>query len=322
MRNLHRIILYAIVITLSATSCQHKELCYDHSHTIYANIEFDWTKSPEADPKTMSLYLFDEDGTNPERYEFVNREGGRIRLMTGTYQAICLNSDTEVICHENTDNFSTYTITTDEVDILSGMSTQGIMKASAPRVKGTEDQKVISPLEKIWCHQMTNIEFTEDGANTLTLTPEKSYAHVKLEILNVENLLHTTAVSGAITGLADGYIIGLDKLSEGLATIPFELKVTGEKKDRLEGEFYTFGHCPNAMNKHILTIYVIMRDGSKWVYTVDVTDQMHNISSEIITIVIDQLPIPELDPDEPGEGGGGFMPTVDDWNTINIGINM
>lgn len=321
MRKLFNIVWMASVI-LALASCQHKELCYDHSHVINVDITFDWTKAPDAQAESMSLYLFSEEGTDPQRYEFVGKEGGTIRVVPGVYHAICLNSDTEEIAHRNTDHFSTYTLTTEATNLLAGMSSLGLVSSSAPRVKGTEDQSVKAPSEKLWTDQMTLVEFTEQTTE-FTMAPKATYRHVILEILNVENLQYAASVSGALSGLADGYMIGLGELSKGLATVPFPL-IINKDENKVTGDFYTFGHCPAEMNTHIFTIYVIMRDGSKWYYTCDVTDKMHNADNHIIRITIDTLPIPQPQPDDPSEGGGGggFMPTVDDWNTINIGINM
>ena len=314
-----RRLMYIFLCILVSVSCEHKELCYDHSHTIDVNISFDWANAPDAAPKSMSLYLFSEDGSNPQRYEFVGRDGGTIRVVPGIYHAICLNSDTENICHKNTETYSTYTLTTDEVPLLAGMSAFGFVTKSPPMAKGTEDQSVIAQSEKLWCHQASGLELSEHGQG-LTMSPEVAYTHVTIEIQNVENLVYTSAISGVLSGMADGYMVGLDQVSSGLATVPFELNQTGGP-DALEGELYAFGHCPESAGSHILTVYAVLRDGTQWYYPVDVTEQMHEDEDHAIHIVLDHLPIPEPEPGT-GEGGGGFIPTIDDWNTMYFDINM
>ena len=316
-----RRLMYIFLSILVSVSCEHKELCYDHSHTINVDVSFDWANSPDAPPKSMSLYLFSEDGTDPQRYEFVGREGGTIRVVPGVYHAICLNSDTETICHRFTDLHHTYTLTTDPASLLSGMSAFGVFtRSEPPMAKGTEDESVISPSEMLWTHQMTFVELSGHGQK-FVMSPEISYTRIQLEILNVENLRYTTAVSGTLSGLADGFIIGTGELSAGLATIPFSLDIAGNH-DCLKGDFCTFGHCPDTLNKHMLTVYTILQDGTQWYHSFDVTDQMHESDDHIIRITLDKLPIPEPDPGTGGEGGGGFVPTIDDWNTIDINISM
>lgn len=314
-----RRLMYIFLCILVSVSCEHKELCYDHSHTINVDVSFDWANAPDAAPKSMSLYLFSEDGSNPQRYEFVGRDGGTIRVVPGIYHAICLNSDTENICHKNTETYSTYTLTTDEVSLLAGMSVFGFVTKSPPMAKGTEDQSVLGQSEKLWCHQAPGLELSEHG-QSLTMSPEVAYTHVTIEIQNVDNLVYTSAISGVLSGMADGYMVGLDQVTDGLATIPFELNQTGET-DALAGELYAFGHCPESAGSHVLTVYAVLRDGTQWYHSFDVTEQMHEDEDHAINIVLDHLPIPEPGPGT-GEGGGGFIPTIDDWNTIDINISM
>lgn len=78
-------------------ACTHKELCYDHAHSVDLTVVFDWGQAPDAKPESMSLYLFPKDGSKSLRYEFVGREGGTVVVPAGRYDALCLNSDTEKI---------------------------------------------------------------------------------------------------------------------------------------------------------------------------------------------------------------------------------
>ena len=54
---------------LAVASCEHKDLCYDHSHTIDVEVVFDWRNASEAAPESMSLYLFPTNGGEALRYE-------------------------------------------------------------------------------------------------------------------------------------------------------------------------------------------------------------------------------------------------------------
>ena len=87
---------------LAVASCEHKDLCYDHSHTIDVEVVFDWRNASEAAPESMSLYLFPTNGGEALRYEFTDCGGGTIRVPVGNYGALCLNSDTENVTYRNT----------------------------------------------------------------------------------------------------------------------------------------------------------------------------------------------------------------------------
>ena len=99
MKNIFYTIAAACI--LSTTSCEHKNLCYDHAHTGIVNVVFDWRNAPNAAPKSMSCYLFPTDGGEVLRYEFTDRNGGAIRVPAGRYDALCLNSDTENISYRH-----------------------------------------------------------------------------------------------------------------------------------------------------------------------------------------------------------------------------
>lgn len=40
------------------SSCEHKDLCYDHPHGVDMNLVFDWRNAPDADPERMMAYFF------------------------------------------------------------------------------------------------------------------------------------------------------------------------------------------------------------------------------------------------------------------------
>jgi hypothetical protein len=87
---------------------------------------------------------------------------------------------------------------------------------------------------------------------------------------------------------------------------------------KITGNFSAFGHCPTILQEHHLIIYGILADGSRWYYDFDVTDQVHNAPDQYeIHIKLDELPFPK-----PVVNGGGFKPSVDDWHSIEIDIQM
>ena len=112
---------------------------------------------------------------------------------------------------------------------------------------------------------------------------------------------------------------------DGHVTQAFTASVVGEST--LEMRVRIFGHCPHAADgelwPHILTVYAILADGSKWYYTTDVGDQIHNViidptnHKEEIRIELDDLPVPK-----PIVNGSGFQPTIDGWQSINIEVTM
>lgn len=314
MRQFRSILL--ILVALAAVSCRHKDLCYDHTHTRNINIVFDWHKAPDANPKSMSLYLFPENGEKPQRYEFTNKSGGSIRVVVGKYRAIFLNSDTKDITINNGHDFHSFCISTKDVFNITGLSASNINVKSLPKASGSEEERWVYPPESIWSGRHEDIDIREHG-QTITLTPEGHIRNCHVEIRNAKNLKWTNGMSASLSSMAGGHHPALKMESEELVTIPFETRYD-LNGDTVTGQFTTFGHCPQEDTVHQLTIYAILADDSKWYYTYDVTQQIHEAEDPYnIYIVLDELPLPK-----PVVNGGGFKPTVGEWKQIEINITM
>lgn len=319
----------ALAAAMSLVSCEHKELCYNHPHTVSVEVRFDWSADPDANPESMSLYLFPQGGGDPLRYEFVGRNGGTITVLPDTYDAVCLNSDAEGMVYANTGRFETFEVTTNTTELLtSGLTALGVRSESAPRAEGTEDERVALSPDTLWSGTLADIVLTQtDGSDTLTLYPDRSVCRYRVEIVDAENLKYVRGISASLSGMAGGVLPGAGTLSSEKVTVPFEAKVTvpdsGDDAGRelVCGELLVFGHCPDTDGEHVLTVYAVMSDGSKYAYTFDtdeVTGQIHSAADpRNVLIRLEGLPLPH-----PITNGGGFQPEVDDWEDITITLPM
>ena len=57
----------ASLLCLLLTSCNHRELCYDHEHWIDLQVAFDWSEEPAAAPATMVVWFFPADAETEGR---------------------------------------------------------------------------------------------------------------------------------------------------------------------------------------------------------------------------------------------------------------
>lgn len=318
MKKIFHTVTMAAILT-AATSCEHKDLCYDHSHTVDVKVAFDWKNAPGAAPASMSFYLFPAGGGEALRYDFTDCTGGTIRVPVGNYEALCLNSDTENINYRNTECRETFEVTTRAADLLSGLSVLGVLSDGVPRVDGTEDERVILPPDMLWSDCVESIELKRtDGTMAVTLRPEMSVCRYSVEIRNAANLKYVSGISGSLSSMAESLYpgVGCDATCKMGATIPFDAAVSADKST-VTGGLFAFG-CPSARKTHTLTIYAVLSDESKWYYTFDVTDQIHSAPNQRdVHIVLDGLPLPK-----PIVNGGGFQPDVDDWHSVNVDIEM
>lgn len=315
------IIALLTLLLLPLVACEHKELCYSHPHSGEVIVKFDWKNAPDADPATMCVYLFPEDGGEPLRYEFIGKDGGSINVPDGNYRAICMNSDKNTHSVVNIDDFGTFQVTTPVTSLLAGMTMQlaPSRAESAPRVDGTEDERVAMQPDLLWTANVNTVHIVQsNGVTKITFYPEVRVRRCTVEIRNVENLSSIEGISATITSLSGGYLPGIDMLSDDLVTVPFALEAA--TSTTIDGYFTFFGHCPDEkVEKHVLSVYAILSDGTGWYHHVDVTDQMHDPAQDPyhIRIVLDKLPLPK-----PIDSGGGFQPSIDDWQEINIPLPM
>ena len=202
-------IFHAVTMTallVAATSCEHKDLCYDHAHAVEVEVVFDWRNAPDAAPASMSLYLFPDDG-EALRYDFTGRDGGTIRVPIGKYEALCLNSDTENIGYRNTERKGTFEVTTQTSPLLEGLSALGVRSEAVPRADGAEDECVALSPDMLWSDHVESIELKHVPVRQrITLYPEQSVCRYTVEIRNAENLKYVFGLSGSISGLAGGLL--------------------------------------------------------------------------------------------------------------------
>lgn len=317
MKIMFRNSILVLVFTVTCLSCRHKDLYMEEAMSSNLEVVFDWRDAPTAKPSSMAMYLYENDGSAPLRYIFDNANGGEIKAPFGVRHSICMNADnTEwavLAKHENIESIEIHTI---DSDILSSRSEDG-----TPRPDGTELERVAKTPQMLWGSRLNNISIIpHSGKQTITLYPHEAVCYYTVDIYDVENLegLSTTQVDATLSSMAEGYNFGADSPTENQVTMPFSLS-KGSSNDSLHGEFLTFGESGSFSGKHYLTVYMILTNGSKWWHSFDVTDQISKcVDPKHVHIIVRGLSLPE----PPQQGGTSITPDVNEWQEINIGLQM
>lgn len=105
----------ALMPVMMLTSCRHKDLYFPEPQaTSRLQIVFDWRNAPDADPESMAAYMYDQDGLNPLRFIFDNKNGGEIKAPNGVHHLLFMNADnTSWVClrgNETVDEMELYTL--------------------------------------------------------------------------------------------------------------------------------------------------------------------------------------------------------------------
>lgn len=323
LRNL--MILSALFFAL--TSCVHREFEYESSRNAYLDVVFDWQNAPDAQPASMSLYLFKPDGGEPLRFDFVGRDGGTIRLEPGEYDAICVNSDTRDVYYRGKNSHSTFEVTTTEVRSLTFGSSVSVRSFELPRAEGAESQVLAKQPPRMWSSSITSFRVnvtpaakTKGNNQELRMFPNLIVDKYIVTVRNIKNVEYLNAMSATISHMSDGYLAGRQTHNDEAVTIPMEL-IHNPELSEAEGEFLTFGHCQSSQRKHRLMVYALMKDNSKYYFEFDVSEQAHAYPDEnnIHHIIVECLDLPKP---EGGGSTGGFTPTIDDWQSVDIPLPM
>ncbi|WP_443897957.1 DUF5119 domain-containing protein [Paraprevotella clara] len=324
-------------------ACEHKELCYDHSHTTHIDVKFDWQYAPDAetnkevDGMCLWFYPIDEGGNRtgaPVYVSLSGMKGGKVEIPTGRYHVLYYNSDYKQVLFRGREWFLShecYTRSASIAESVSGYSAYSGM----PRAEGTENEPVVLTPEMMWGDNAMDVEitdnhieyrFTRDGETEETviandeklfkLMPHEQVCEYTYEIVNVENLEYVSQVCAAISGMSGSVFCAEEELDDECVTLPLEAKSNGVST--ITGEFHTFGHHDLNDEKHILTVWVWYDNGETYWYTNDVTDQVDNAPDKRnVHIRIDGLKLPK-----PITNGDGFHPDVDDWEIVDVPVKM
>lgn len=295
------------LFALLLCSCQHKELCYDHSHMVTLDVRFDWSEAPDAAPTTMVLQIFHSDGSRYTTEEFVSREGGTIKIEEGEYKFLFHNGTMSSLVEQG-DTYDHYELTTKSQSLLAPLGTENVQ--NVPRPGDAEDEPVIDVLEQVWGGSLDAIRVVRGvQGQSVTLKPLEATAEYTVEVREVKNLRDDIVISGAVTGMAQSWRISDNTLSEMTATIPFGL--TRKDETSLEAHFIIFGDSPGHTGTHKLSIYTSQKDYAHF----DVTDQVHG-AADRRHVRITVAGIELKDPD------GGMSPDISGWEDVEIDIPM
>lgn len=310
------------VVSLALMSCRHKPLYVAPQGGDSMEIVFDWLYAPDANPTSVAAYLFPTDD-NPQavgglRYVFAGRDGGTVRIPYGDYIAVGMNADNNdwVVLSNSGDPDNIY-LSTMDADLLEGRS---IPTHMMPRYEAARQERVAKAPDMLWTDHVEGVRLTPSPAKKrVTLYPEERICRYYVDVLDVSNIEATDGgvVDATISGLAEGIMAGHDLASDTPVTMPLVLR-GGVSPNTLHGMTYTFGDTPVSCNSHILTLYMILEDNTKWAYSFDVTDQVDNAPNpRNVHIVVRGLELPA-----PGKAPAGLMPDVNDWQAVYINLNM
>lgn len=292
-------------------ACHHKSLC-DGNETARIRVQFEWDLAPDADPKSMGVYFFPEDGGEPFFFQFTGREGGYIEIPPGNYSIITVNTEEER-------NFIANSISQDKFRIHTQPSLQlgPLNRNEIIPIDGLGDpnkMKFSAAPDYAWGAYVANenLEGCVDclSDRVIILHPQPLVRDYDVLIKNVENLKYCKGISFSISNMTDSLRMNPPAPMTTDVSVPF-YGFVDKKGKTLSGKTTVWGPSAKA-DKHILVLYVELLDGRVIPFPFDVTEQVRKAPDPFhVHIIIDHtlFKIPK-----PITNGNGFDVDVDDWS--------
>lgn len=332
----------AIVLLIFSAGCKRIPL-YDRSTKVEIIIDQDRTLDHDivmsVDKPLEKIYTDKIEGSVPAYYEvlvydtvtddlvssnIVGEKGGTLSIFPGDYHLVIYSFGTESTQVKDLNNRTkanafTTDITASKGDIIKSKASES---ATEPVSRGYEDDPIINEPDHLYTSNEMDVVIDAfiGGEQTVTIrTTVSSILDVySLEVLNIKGAENIEKVEAFVTGQVLSNHFGRPERDNSPATVYVDMSVDVEN-NRLYTVFNTFGKLPGEQNDIFLDITVTDSGGGQYRYIYDVTDQFDDPGNKDHQLIIDGeiIDIPKAE-----HGGGGFRPTVDEWDREDIDVPL
>lgn len=323
------LVVVSLVIGASASSCTFHDDVYCPDRLPFM-IENDWRACPDASPEGMAYIFFPYDGSEPWRFDFPGLDAGKVRIAIGRYKFLSYNDDTYNVLFRDNSGYEGYEAYTSEKELA----------ASIPRAERGDSppqgnsERVVGCPDMMWGCAYHDFSLQYDGVRytpfatvrddsvevytpdfVLTAVQRPLTAHYMFRIEDIENLSGVKSMSAALSGMAGAMLLASGEKRAYPSTLSFKASVLDSTT--VGGEFHTFGIPAGSSADNILYLFVVIKDGRRFCYKFDVTDQVRLAPDPMNVCLI----VRGLTLEIPGTGGDtGFNVVVDGWETVIVNI--
>lgn len=324
-----RIAIVLLLMAVMSASCQRRPFAENTTKVnLSLDVHLDIIHNDEVPvPETMRVGLYHTE-TGAVRYtDYVGPEGGEIHPQPGEYDLVVYNIGTESTQVRRDDSHGDIEAFTSEVSsFLKAQLSKFLAKraqAKAERAKSSpsDEEKIVYEPDHLFVGRVRSVgipallEGEDDREVRIDVDAHSIVETWKISLTNVEGLEWVQSVAAIISGQSGSHFIGREEDSEDAVSIYFEMKADKES-GTVVGQFNTFGKHPLVQSDLSLDINLTDTGGEEHHYHFDVDSEF--MDNPGFHIEIEE----EVKVEEPKGGGGGFAPTVDDWEEIKTEINI
>lgn len=308
-------ILIVLWSALAALSCQRRPLTVaDNNVMVRIEIDRDIVNYElEKDPAMMRVMFFECGTGRFAAQAFLSPEGGYVNVVPGRrYDLLVYNFDTRSTVVQDEYVFGQIAATTNEVP-------ESVKSALRSRGSKYEDERIVFEPDHLFAGRLTDVYIPARGVDSdpvvLQVTATTVVQTWKLYVETIQGVEWIAGVSGVISGLAGGNRLSTGERTSDLVSVFFET-LHLQEDGKLVASFNTFGYNPDS--RQVLSLVIIDVSGRGHEFNIDISGQFVDNEAQAIHIVTDEIVIEE--PEDPGTGGGGLQPDVDEWENIENDI--
>lgn len=340
-----------VLLLLCVVSCNHDELCYHHPHDASVRVDVDWSDFVEETPTGMTVMVYPQDGGKALTQHTNTTSHAIFALPAGTYHSIVYNqspSEYGSLSFRGMEKFETaevYANTTDSRWYTSRGDEDGRV-VTEPEWVGTDRVKdmIVTPemVEKTGEDNFAQFSISRGRSDNSFLIGEHHPLNIIYTItvkVHIDGIYNLRSARASLSGLAEGYFMGLEKPSANKVTqLLEEWKMSLDPIDPTKGTIdakitcfgLPYGHQGKAEENELMLSLLLVDNktildfpfhvGDKFETRVEEDVQLQLRLALNVELTID-TPLPDVKPE--GSGDGGFNAKVDDWgDEENIDINM
>lgn len=299
----------AMMLTATVTSCEsHDTFCFDHYGAV--TVEYDWSEAPDASEISGTRVNFyrTTDGTLAASANFSGLKGGTIHLDRGTYDVIAYNNNTDQVHWRGESHITT----------LEGYTRQATLTEDLPGFSYEPIPDLVLYPNRLWRARLGELTVTNKDTVTITLTPQKATYEVIWSVSGVRAAKRANAFAISLSGLGGSLMLGdltTARNNSLMASAGTLNTVDAKGIGLISGTLEIFGCPQDELCNHTLTLYC-WANGGNIRASYPIASQFHVVADDrkIYLHIQADIEIPA------GGGDSGFIPGVDNWDSIDEDI--
>lgn len=289
-------------------------------------------------PANMRVGMYNPDNHSLSYADFVGPEGGYISPEPGTYDVLVYNFETESTILRGEDDFLKAEAYTNEISPYLKGQIKGLLEqrrklrqerlaaSSVSETAATDDEeRVVYEPDHLFVGRVKGQDIPrlllEEGDREIVIEVDATsiVETWKIEIRGVQGAEYISSISAIISGQAASTYLYSGEDSDESVSVYFTMQTNRARtsdEGMIMGSFNTFGKKPGVESELSLDVSITDSGGNTYDLHYDITSDFQD-NPERVIVIEDDISI-----DPPSSGGGGFDPSVEDWDDVTSDIEL